>query len=105
MPQLWQPALAATVAVVLQFRAMKQTPLADNLRRLRGEMSQDALADEAGVDRCTVNRIERGRIKHPGSDTLATIATALGVSVDDLLRDPEPATKASQKRGRQAARR
>lgn len=85
------------MAVVLQSFAMKQTRLANNLRRLRGERSQDALATEAGLDRCTINRIERGHTADPGSKTLSALAGALGVTVDELLREPdvEPKRRAS----------
>ena len=60
----------------------------DRLTRLReglGE-SQTTLARRAGVSQATINNIERG-LKRPSPRTLYALATALGVTVDDLRAD------------------
>lgn len=60
--------------------------LANNLRRLRAErgLSQEALADLAGVHRNYLGGIER-RERNVGLDNLERLAVALGVSVSELV--------------------
>jgi len=55
------------------------------LRLLKG-LSQEALANEAEVDRQVINRIERGKYKtHPHPATWRKIAGALGItSLEDI---------------------
>ena len=48
------------------------------------ELSQSEVAERAGIDRKTVNRIENERFS-PSIDTLTRISVALGVKVSDLL--------------------
>lgn len=62
------------------------TILAANLRRYRSarRLSQQALADEAGLSRIGYRDIEVGKVS-PRADTLERIAGALGVNVQDLL--------------------
>lgn len=60
--------------------------VARNIRRsrLNRRISQEALADEAGLNRSYMGALERGE-KSPTVRTLALIASALGVSVADLV--------------------
>ena len=62
--------------------------LSDNIRKLRKQkgLSQDRLSKEADLALNTIVKIETDRNPNPTIDTLFKIATALGVSVDDLLR-------------------
>ncbi len=53
------------------------------LRRLRA-MSQEELAEESGVGRATISRIERGETGAHGR-TLRRLAAALGVGVEELV--------------------
>ncbi len=53
------------------------------LRRLRA-MSQEELAEESGVGRATISRIERGETGAHGR-TLRKLAAALGVGVEELV--------------------
>ena len=61
-----------------------------NMRRLRvaKDVSQERLADEAGVDRTYVSRLER-KIENPSIGVLDKIAAALGVHISELLVEPE----------------
>lgn len=62
--------------------------LADRLFELRSaeELSQARLAEIAGVDRKTINRIENGHFS-PALDTIVRLSVALGISPSDLLNN------------------
>lgn len=64
--------------------------LAENLRiiRLLRNLSQEELADLVGMDRSYVSGIERGE-RNISLDTLERIARALGLSIADLLNEPD----------------
>lgn len=54
------------------------------LRRVRGERSMVEVAAAAGVSAETLRKIETGRAPTPAFFTVAALAHALGVSLDDL---------------------
>ncbi len=54
------------------------------LRRLRA-LSQEELAEDSGVGRATISRIERGLSGAQGR-TLRRLAKALGVNVEELVK-------------------
>ncbi|WP_150236328.1 helix-turn-helix domain-containing protein [Nocardiopsis quinghaiensis] len=56
------------------------------LRQARGEHTMVGVARRAGISVETLRKIEGGRIPTPAFFTVASIATALGLSLDDLLR-------------------
>lgn len=62
-------------------------------RRAAG-LTQQALCQKSGLSYSTLAKIERGAIKSPSVFTIQTIATTVGVSLDDLLGSlPSPATR------------
>jgi transcriptional regulator with XRE-family HTH domain len=79
--------LNATSYPGLQLMKLRQV-VAKNLRKLRGErgLSQEELADRAGLNRNYVGMIEREE-NAPTVDTLEDLARALDVSVIDLVRN------------------
>jgi transcriptional regulator with XRE-family HTH domain len=58
----------------------------EELTRIRNERgwSQQRLADESGVNKATINQIERGR-RSPNVETLEKLADALGAEVADFF--------------------
>ncbi len=67
--------------------AIRET-LARNLRRLRGErrLSQEALADLAGLHRTYVGSIERAE-RNVSLDNIERLAMALKIAAADLIRN------------------
>jgi DNA-binding XRE family transcriptional regulator len=61
-------------------KSKKEKVVADRLRQFRidAELSQQALAELAGIDRKTVNRIENNHFS-PNLDTLLRLCVALSV--------------------------
>lgn len=53
-------------------------------RRYELEMTQEALAEAAGIDASMIQRIEGGRI-NPSLGTLVLVAKALETTVEDLV--------------------
>ena len=67
---------------------MTGTPISNHIRRLRfehGEMTQEALAREAGVTRQTIIALEAGRYA-PSLELAFRIARAFGAGVEDVFR-------------------
>ncbi len=75
--------------------------LGERIRRERQKhgWSTRELADRAKVSSAAVSLIETGKRETPGVKTIGAIADALGVTIDDLLRNEEtqeePAPEAS----------
>jgi len=63
--------------------------LAQNLKRHRKAqgLSQEELAHRAGIDRTYVSSLERS-VYAAGIDVVDSLAKALGVEAEDLLRRP-----------------
>ena len=65
-----------------------KSTIADNIKKYRSKIgvSQDRLSKLADVTYNTIIKIESGANKNPTIETLAKIAKALGVGVDDLIK-------------------
>jgi transcriptional regulator with XRE-family HTH domain len=74
--------------------------IGDKVRATRkaAGISQEEVARRAGVSLNVINRLERGVILDPHYSTLRGIASALGVPVEDLVREPALAGKAEAPR-------
>lgn len=84
----------ARVATTKKTKSGKRVgPLGVNLRRIRDRrgLTQEQLAERAGVVRLTVQRIESGTISNVQTKTLDALAEALAVKVTDLT-EPTVAT-------------
>ncbi|MEV7616349.1 helix-turn-helix transcriptional regulator [Streptomyces sp. NPDC089799] len=60
------------------------------LREARGSRSMVEVAASAGLSAETLRKIETGRAPTPAFFTVAAVAQALGLSMDDLLRRCAP---------------
>jgi len=63
--------------------------LGENIKKIRKKrnLTQDKLARLADIPYTSITKIETGVIKSPSIQTVAKIAKALDVKVDDLLND------------------
>ncbi|WP_436495656.1 helix-turn-helix domain-containing protein [Actinokineospora sp. HUAS TT18] len=64
--------------------------LGEALRAARGERSMVEVAAAAGISVETLRKIERGRVPTPAFFTVAAIAGAIGVPLEDLIRRSRP---------------
>jgi putative transcriptional regulator len=65
-----------------------KTPITNTIRTLRfhkGEMTQQALADQVGVTRQTIIAIEQGRYS-PSLEAAFKIARVFGVGLEEVFR-------------------
>jgi len=72
----------------------QQEVVAEQLRkqRLNAELSQDNLAQLAGIDRKTINRIENGHFS-PTLDTITRLCVVLKITPSNLLSSGKSARK------------
>ena len=68
-------------------KSNKLSTIASNIKKYRNKISvsQDRISKLADVTYNTIIKIESGANKNPTIETLAKIAKALGVGVDDLI--------------------
>lgn len=59
-------------------------------RREKLRLDQEALAEKAGLSRPYISRLERGLVPSPKLLDLAAVATALGISLDQLVYGRPP---------------
>lgn len=71
--------------------------LGQTLREARGERSMVEIAAASGISTETLRKIEKGRIPTPAFFTVAAIADAVGVSLDELRRNVTAAQKTRQR--------
>ena len=69
-------------------KSNNKSTIAENIKKYRNKIgvSQDRLSKLADVTYNTIIKIESGANKNPTIETLAKIAKALEVSVDDLIK-------------------
>lgn len=72
---------------------MERFGLALRRRRLEQKMSQEALADRAGMGRSHVNRIETGEIYRPEDETIEKLAAAAEALDAHLFPEDEPSRR------------
>jgi transcriptional regulator with XRE-family HTH domain len=58
------------------------------LERVRKRLQQKDVARRAGISAGQLSRIEQGKVKSPGLQTLSAIATAMDISLSMLI-EPE----------------
>ncbi len=68
------------------------------LREARGARSMAEIAAASGVPAETLRKIETGRIATPAFFTVAALAAALGLSLEDLVRQCGAAEEALEAR-------
>jgi transcriptional regulator with XRE-family HTH domain len=60
------------------------------LRDARGDRSPAEIAASAGISAETLRKIETGRIPTPAFFTVAALAGALGLSMDEIIATAQP---------------
>jgi len=61
--------------------------ISENIKKSRAKLglTQDDLAKKADIKYTTLMKVESGTVNKPSVQTMAKIAKALGVSIEDLL--------------------
>ena len=61
--------------------------ISDNIKKFRKkkELTQDGLARKADIPYTTLTKIESNVVKKPSVQTIAKIAKALNVTIEDLI--------------------
>jgi len=61
--------------------------ISENIKKARAKLglTQDDLAKKADIKYTTLMKVESGTVNKPSVQTMAKIAKALGVSIEDLL--------------------
>lgn len=67
---------------------MEQEELKQKIRKYRKQLdiTQEELAKKADIPYATLVKIENGHVTNPTIQTLIKIANALGVGVEDLIK-------------------
>jgi transcriptional regulator with XRE-family HTH domain len=62
--------------------------ISKNIKRLRAKLglTQDDLAKKADIKYTTLMKVESGTVNRPSVQTMAKIAKALDVSIEDLIK-------------------
>ncbi len=62
--------------------------ISKNIKRLRAKLglTQDDLAKKADIKYTTLMKVESGVVNRPSVQTMAKIAKALGVSIEELIK-------------------
>ena len=61
--------------------------ISENIKKVRAKLglTQDDLAKKADIKYTTLMKVESGTVNKPSVQTMAKIAKALGVSIEDLI--------------------
>ena len=61
--------------------------ISENIKKTRAKLglTQDNLAKKADIKYTTLMKVESGTVNKPSVQTMAKIAKALGVSIEDLI--------------------
>ena len=62
--------------------------ISKNIKRIRSRLglTQDDLAKKADIKYTTLMKVESGTVNKPSVQTMAKIAKALGVSIENLIK-------------------
>ncbi|MEM3504062.1 MAG: helix-turn-helix transcriptional regulator [Nitrososphaeria archaeon] len=62
--------------------------ISKNIKKLRAKLglTQDDLAKKADIKYTTLIKVESGTVNRPSVQTMAKIAKALGVNIEDLIK-------------------
>ena len=62
--------------------------ISKNIKRMRAKLglTQDDLAKKADIKYTTLMKVESGTVNKPSVQTMAKIAKALGVNIEDLIK-------------------
>lgn len=62
--------------------------ISENIKKLRTKLglTQDDLAKKADIKYTTLMKVESGTVNKPSVQTMAKIAKALGITIEDLLK-------------------
>jgi len=62
--------------------------ISKNIKKMRVKLglTQDDLAKKANIKYTTLMKVESGTVNKPSVQTMAEIAKALGVSIEDLIK-------------------
>ena len=62
--------------------------ISENIKKLRSKLglTQDDLAKKADIKYTTLMKVESGTVNKPSVQTMANIAKALGVSIEDMIK-------------------
>ncbi|OGI66685.1 hypothetical protein A2823_01190 [Candidatus Nomurabacteria bacterium RIFCSPHIGHO2_01_FULL_41_91] len=61
--------------------------ISENIKKMRAKLglTQDDLAKKGDIKYTTLMKVESGTVNKPSVQTMAKIAKALGVSIEDLI--------------------
>ena len=62
--------------------------ISENIKKMRAklDLTQDDLAKKADLKYTTLMKVESGTVNKPSVQTMAKIAIALGVSIEELIK-------------------
>jgi transcriptional regulator with XRE-family HTH domain len=62
--------------------------IGENIKKIRAKLglTQDDLSKKADIKYTTLTKVESGVVNKPSVQTMAKIAKALGVNIEDLLK-------------------